>query len=49
MGFRAFTLLCMAAVIIGLCMVYVPSCKPPDMSDCTWSNTTNRYDCPEDK
>jgi len=48
-GFRTFAIWCLLAVAVGLFLAKGPSqCRPPDVSDCTWNNTTNRYTCPEE-
>jgi hypothetical protein len=48
-GGRILFLVAVACAIIGLCLVYVPGCKPPDMGNCTWDLTNHEYHCPEEK
>jgi hypothetical protein len=48
-GFRTFVVVALVAIAVGLFLAKGPvACRPPDVSDCVWSNTTNRYDCPEE-
>jgi hypothetical protein len=48
-GFRTFVIVALVAIAVGLFLAKGPtSCRPPDVSDCTWNNTTNRYDCPKE-
>jgi hypothetical protein len=47
-GGRILFLVAVACAIIGLCLVYVPGCKPPDMGNCTWDLTNHEYHCPEE-
>lgn len=48
-GFRNFVILALICVGVGLFLAKGPvGCRPPDVSDCTWNNTTNRYTCPEE-
>jgi hypothetical protein len=48
-GFRTFVIVALVAVAVGLFLAKGPtSCRPPDVSDCTWIDATNQYDCPEE-
>jgi hypothetical protein len=45
-GFKYFCYMAAAAVIVGLCLAYVPACQPEDKSDCEWNADNGQYVCP---
>jgi hypothetical protein len=48
-GFRSFVIMALVAIAVGLFLAKGPtSCRPPDVSDCTWNDAVNRYDCPKE-
>lgn len=45
-GFKIFCYMAAIAIVVGLCLAYVPGCQPPDMGDCEWNADNGQYVCP---